>query len=91
MLNGHLRFPRPLAVEAEIVGRGRQVDQRSHSFESAGQRPGIGEVANDLDAIEAALRRAMAVDDAPSLIILRSHIGWPSPKYTDTEFAPVSY
>src|SRR5881227_1530844 len=47
----------------------------------------IGEVANDTDALEAALRRAMAVEDAPSLIILRSHIGWPSPKYTDTEHA----
>ncbi len=47
----------------------------------------IGEVANDTDALEAALRRAMAVDDAPSMIILRSHIGWPSPKYTDTEYA----
>jgi transketolase len=47
----------------------------------------VGEVANDTDALEAALRRAMAEEDAPSLIILRSHIGWPSPKYTDTEFA----
>jgi transketolase len=44
----------------------------------------IGEVANDCDALEAALRRGMAVDDKPTLIILRSHIGWPSPKFTDT-------
>ena len=47
----------------------------------------IGEVANDTDALEAALLRAKAVEDAPSLIILRSHIGYPSPKYTDTEHA----
>src|SRR5881394_2356236 len=47
----------------------------------------IGEVANDTGALEAALQRAMAVQDAPSLVILRSHIGWPSPKYTDTEQA----
>jgi transketolase len=47
----------------------------------------IGEVANDTDALEASVRRAMAVVDAPSLVILRSHIGWPSPKYTDTEHA----
>jgi transketolase len=47
----------------------------------------IGEVANDTDALEAALLRAEEADDAPSMIILRSHIGWPSPKYTDTEFA----
>jgi len=44
----------------------------------------IGEVANDLDAIEAALRRARAEEDRPSLIILRSHIGYPSPDLTDT-------
>ena len=47
----------------------------------------IGEVAEDVDALEAALRRAMAVEDQPSLIVLRSHIGYPSPTYTDTAFA----
>ena len=47
----------------------------------------IGEVANDVDAIEAGLREAMAEADRPSLVVLRSHIGWPSPKYTDTAFA----
>jgi transketolase len=47
----------------------------------------IGEAANDLDAIEAGLREAMAEADRPSLVVLRSHIGWPSPKYTDTAFA----
>jgi transketolase len=47
----------------------------------------LGEVANDLDAIEAGLRRGMAEAERPSLIILRSHIGWPSPKYTDTAHA----
>jgi transketolase len=44
----------------------------------------VGEIADDTDALEAALRRAMAVDDRPSLIVLRSHIGHPSPKFTDT-------
>ncbi|HYA67418.1 MAG TPA: transketolase, partial [Acidimicrobiales bacterium] len=44
----------------------------------------VGEVANDTDALEAALRRAMAVEDRPSMITLRSHIGWPSPHKTDT-------
>jgi transketolase len=44
----------------------------------------IGEVANDTAALEVALRRAMAVEDKPSMIILRSHIGWPSPHKTDS-------
>ncbi len=47
----------------------------------------IGEVANDTEALEAALRRAMAVADRPSLIVLRSHIGWPAPHKTDTSGA----
>ncbi|HEX3947939.1 MAG TPA: transketolase, partial [Acidimicrobiales bacterium] len=44
----------------------------------------VGEVANDTAALEAAVRRAKAVEDKPSLIVLRSHIGWPSPNLTDT-------
>ncbi|MGH9088730.1 MAG: transketolase [Acidimicrobiales bacterium] len=44
----------------------------------------VGEIANDADALERALRRAMAVEDKPSMIVLRSHIGWPSPDLTDT-------
>jgi len=44
----------------------------------------VGEVANDLDALEAALQRAKAVEDKPSLIVLRSHIAYPSPKFTDS-------
>src|SRR5262249_49795140 len=47
----------------------------------------VGEIANDVDAVEAAIRRAMTVDDQPSVILLRSHIGYPSPKYTDTAHA----
>jgi transketolase len=47
----------------------------------------VGEIANDCDALEAALRRGMAVEDKPTLIVLRSHIGYPSPKFTDTAAA----
>ena len=47
----------------------------------------IGDVANDCDALETALRRGMAVEDKPTLIVLRSHIGYPSPTYTDTDYA----
>ena len=44
----------------------------------------VGEIANDLDALERAIREGMAEAERPSVIVLRSHIGWPSPKYTDT-------
>src|SRR5579859_1375032 len=47
----------------------------------------LGEAANDVDTLESALRRSMAVEDRPSLLILRSHIGWPSPHKTDTSEA----
>jgi transketolase len=47
----------------------------------------LGEVANDPDAIEGGLRAGMAEADRPSMVMLRSHIGYPSPKYTDTAYA----
>ena len=43
-----------------------------------------GEVAEDTEALEAALREGIAEEERPSLIILRSHIGYPSPNFTDT-------
>ncbi len=43
----------------------------------------LGEIANDTDALEAGVRRGMAVEDRPSLLILRSHIGYPAPHMTD--------
>jgi len=47
----------------------------------------LGEAANDTDKLYRAIRRAMRVEDRPSMIVLRSHIGWPSPKFTDSEKA----
>ena len=47
----------------------------------------VGAIADDVDALEAALRRAAEVTDRPSLVVLRSHIGTPSPLYTDTAAA----
>ena len=43
----------------------------------------LGEVADDCDALEAALLAAKAEEDRPSLLVLRSHIGHPSPDHTD--------
>ncbi len=42
----------------------------------------VGEAANDLDALTGALERAKTTDK-PSLIVVRSHIGYPSPTLTD--------
>ena len=47
----------------------------------------LGEAGEDLDALEAALNDAKAVDDAPSLIIVRTHIAYPSPGQTDDPHA----
>ena len=46
-----------------------------------------GEIAEDLDAIEAVLREAKAHEGAPTLVILRSHIAFPSPTLTDSPSA----
>jgi transketolase len=67
--------PTELALSDDAVGR----------FESYGWHAKyVGEVANDTVALEGAIREAMAVEDRPSMIVLRSHIGWPSPHKTDT-------
>ena len=47
----------------------------------------VGEIANDMPALEKAIREATAVTDRPSFIRLRSHIGFPSPNRTDTAAA----
>ena len=38
----------------------------------------LGEVGEDLDALEAGIRRAMAVTDKPSLVVIRTIIGTPA-------------
>ena len=43
----------------------------------------LGEQANDLDALEAATRAAIAESSRPTLIVVRSHIGFPSPTMMD--------
>ena len=63
-------------------------DDAAKRFEAYGWHvDDIGESANDLDALESALRGAMAVEDRPSLVIVRSHIAYPSPGLTDSPSA----
>jgi len=47
----------------------------------------LGEASEDVGALEAALRAGIAEDERPSLLVLRSHIGYPSPKWQDTAHA----
>ena len=47
----------------------------------------LGERANDLGALSEAFAKAQAEEDRPSLIIVRSHIGYGSPNRQDSEKA----
>ncbi|HEY9556094.1 MAG TPA: transketolase [Acidimicrobiales bacterium] len=66
--------PTDLALSDDAAGRFRAYGW--HVLE-------LGEAADDLDALEQGLRDAIAEDDRPSLVILRSHIAHPSPTKTD--------
>ncbi len=46
----------------------------------------LGEASNDLDGLERALR-ASTTTDRPTLLVLRTHIGFPSPDHVDTHGA----
>jgi transketolase len=65
-------------------------DDVPRRFEAYGWRVhNLGEMANDVDGLEAAIREVLELpsdgpDAQPTLLVLRSHIGWPSPKLTDT-------
>src|SRR6266540_1939294 len=60
-------------------------DEAGKRFEAYGWHVvRAGEVAEDTEALEAALREGIAEEDRPTLVILRSHIGYPSPKFTDS-------
>ena len=63
-------------------------DDPAKRFEAYGWHvEDLGEMANDVDGLEAALRRGIAEEDRPSMLILRSHIGYPSPHKMDTAAA----
>ncbi len=47
----------------------------------------VGDNANDVDTLEKAVKEAQSVTDKPSLIIVRTHIGYGSPNFVDTSTA----
>jgi len=63
-------------------------DNAAQRFEGHGWHVlDLGDEANDLDALTAAFQTARAEADRPSLIIVRSHIGYGSPHRQDTSSA----
>jgi transketolase len=58
-----------------------------HRFEAYGWHTQVVEDANDLDAIAAAIENGIAETERPSLIRVRSHIGYGSPHRQDTPAA----
>ncbi|MCC6436570.1 MAG: transketolase [Acidimicrobiales bacterium] len=59
-------------------------DDTAKRFEAYGWHvENAGEIGEDLDALEAAIGRAKAETGRPSLILVRTHIGFPSPKTDD--------
>ena len=57
-------------------------------FESYGWHVvNLGEIGNDIDALEAAILAAKQVTDKPSMLVLQTHIGTPSPTLTDSPSA----
>ena len=63
-----------LALSDDVAGRFRAYGW--HVVE-------LGEIAEDVDALERALLDAKDVTDRPSLLVLRTHVGYPSPDHTD--------
>jgi transketolase len=59
-------------------------DDTAKRYESYGWHLQRVEDANDLDALDRAIVSAKAVTDRPSLIVVRSHIGYGSPNKHDT-------
>ncbi len=63
-------------------------DDAARRFEAYGWHVAdLGEAAEDADTLERALREATLVSDRPSMIIVRSHIGYPMPTASDTSAA----
>jgi transketolase len=90
-LAGHLRLGKLIAIydDNRITIDGSTdlafSDDTEGRFEAYGWHvQDLGEAANDLAAIRAALAEARQETERPSLIILRTHIGFGSPNKQDT-------
>jgi transketolase len=89
-LAGHLALGRLVAVydDNHVTIDGytdlAYSDDAGKRFEAYGWHvEDLRDIGDDLDELESALRRGMAEEERPSLLVLRSHIGTPSPDHTD--------
>ncbi len=90
-LAGHLRLARLVVLydDNHITIEGPTElacsDDVGKRFAGYGWRVLHVEDGNDLEAIARALRRAARGEDAPTLVRIRTHIGWGSPKQDSAE------
>src|SRR3954447_22586317 len=60
------------------------VEDKGARFEAQGWHVQHVDDVNDLDALRTAIKNAQAVEDRPSMIVVRSHIAFPAPHAVDT-------
>ncbi|MEO6908522.1 MAG: transketolase, partial [Abditibacteriaceae bacterium] len=89
-LAGHLKLGKLIALYDDnhiTLSAGTHItftEDRALRFEAYGWHTQIVENGNDLAAIESAVQAAQAEHERPSLILVRTHIGYGSPNKEDT-------
>ena len=89
-LAGHLKLGKLICLYDDnriSLSAGTDVafsEDRASRFEAYGWHTSVVADGNDVAAIEAALRAAVAQTSRPSLILVRTHIGYGSPNKHDT-------
>lgn len=92
-LAGHLRLGRLIYLYDDnriSLASSTQLtftEDRAHRFEAYGWHTQSVADGNDLDAVDHAIRVAQAETERPSLILVRTHIGYGSPHKQDTPAA----
>src|SRR5258706_3430 len=89
-LAGHLKLGKLICLYDDnrvTLSAGTDIafsENRAARFEAYGWHTSVVADGNDVDAIEAALQAAVAQTARPSLILVRTHIGYGSPNKHDT-------
>ncbi len=90
-LAGHLQLGKPICLYDDnriTLAAGTQIDfteDRAARFRAYGWHTQTVEDGNDVEAIDGALRAAKDDAERPSLILVRTHIGFGSPKHDSFE------